>query len=282
MSIGTAAAESLPMDIGTSKKAEPFLKWAGGKQAIASQLVRYFPQDYGAYFEPFIGGGSVFFEAKPRQSKISDLNDWLVDTYIAIRDDWQAVAKLLTDLPNTREDFLRIRRMQPRDLDLTTRAAHFIYLNKTCFRGLFRVNRKNEFNVPYGAYDRRYFDPNNLAVASLALKQTEIRHGDFECWLDQATQGDFVYLDPPYYKLGGYSDFNRYTAGQFREADQMRLASICRELDSRGVRWAQSNSDTPLIRKLYQGFRVEEVTNRREINLNSKNRSIVELLILNY
>lgn len=279
----TPTAERVPSpNPATSKKAEPFLKWAGGKQAIAAQLARYFPGDFGTYFEPFIGGGSVFLQTSPQRSKVSDLNAWLVDTYVAVRDDWQAVAKVLSALPNTREDFLRIRKMQPSTLDLTTRAAHFIYLNKTCFRGLFRVNKKNEFNVPYGAYDRRYFDPANLEAVSKAFKQTEIRHGDFECWLGEAKEGDFVYLDPPYYKLGGFSDFNRYTSGQFREADQMRLASLCRELDAKGVRWAQSNSDTPLIRNLYEGFRIEEVVNRREINLNSKNRTITELLVLNY
>jgi len=264
------------------KAPSPFVKWAGGKQAIAEKLVSYFPKRYAKYIEPFVGGGSVLFAAEPKAGLASDQNQWLIDTYLAIKEDWKAVAGKLEHLSNTKEEFLRIRKIQPHSLDPIKRAAHFIYLNKTCFRGLFRVNQKGEFNVPYGAYDRRYYSPENLASASRALSGVNFESGDFEKTAGTAEKGDFVYFDPPYYKLGGYSDFNRYTSSQFREMDHLRLASLCNELDAIGVRWAVSNSDTPLIRNLFKNYRIEEIANRREINLQSRNRSIVELLILNY
>ena len=266
----------------STRRARPFVKWAGGKQGIARTLVGLFPRKYGQYYEPFLGGGSVLFAARPDCAVCGDENDWLLDSYTAIRDDWRQVASVLDTLPNTKDDYLRIRSIHPNTLDLYHRAAHFIYLNKTCFRGLFRVNQKGQFNVPYGEYDRRYYDPRELAAAAVAVKNIDFRAGDFERTLHDVKSGDFVYLDPPYYKLGGYSDFNRYTKGQFRANDHMRLAAVCRELDERGVLWAVSNSDTPFVRRLFVGYTMLEVKNRREINLNSQDRDITELLIVNY
>lgn len=263
-------------------QAKPFIKWAGGKQSLAKQLIPLFPTDYDRYFEPFVGGGSMFFTLCPETAVINDHNRWLIDTYRAVRDNWERVAGLLDELPNTKEDYLQIRSLNPWELSIERRAAHFIYLNKTCFRGLFRVNRKGQFNVPYGAYDRRYYDPENLKSVSATLAHTTILSGDFELALADVTSRDFVYLDPPYYKLGGHSDFNRYTENQFREAEHFRLASLCRDLDSRGVRWALSNSNTEFVRHLYQGFHLHEVSARREINLKSQKRNILELLITNY
>ncbi len=261
---------------------KPFIKWAGGKQGIAENLVRFFPRTYARFYEPFLGGGSVLFAQGAKNAVACDLNDWLLDTYTAIRDDWQRVAAILDSLPNTKADFLRIRQVQPQNIPLLERAAHFIYLNKTCFRGLFRVNRKGMFNVPYGAYQRAYYDAFNLEAASNALKGVEFRHSDFELSLFDVTNQDFVYLDPPYYKQGGFADFNRYTRFQFCEPDHFRLAALCRELDERGVRWAVSNSDTEFVRELFAGYQMITIINRREINLNSQNRSINELLIVNY
>ncbi len=256
---------------------KPVLKWAGGKQALADKLVGYFPGGFARYYEPFVGGGSVLFAVQPGRAIIGDMNEWLLDTYLAIQADHAQVAALLDRMVNTKEEFARIRAIQPASLDLHRRAAHLIYLNKTCFRGLFRVNRRGQFNVPYGAYDRRYYDPENLEGVARCLRTVEIRHADFEACLVDVTADDFVYLDPPYYKLGGYSDFNRYTKSQFREKDQVRLAALCRDLDRRGVRWAVSNSDTELIRTLFEGYTVVDVANRREINLKSENRDINEM-----
>lgn len=263
-------------------EAKPILKWAGGKQALAEQLVRYFPSDFSTYYEPFLGGGSVLLTLHPKSAIVGDRNDWLLDTYFAIRADHAKVANILDGLTNTREEFERIREIRPESLDSCRRAAHLIYLNKTCFRGLFRVNKKGMFNVPYGAYDRRYYDPDNLEAVSRCLQTVEMRYGDFELCLADVSADDFVYLDPPYFKQGGFSDFDRYTKFKFKENDQIRLAAVCRELDRRGVRWAVSNSDTPFIRKLFDGFHLHDIVNRREINLNSQERDINELLILNY
>lgn len=166
--------------------------------------------------------------------------------------------------------------------DLYLRAAYFIYLNKTCFRGLYRVNRQNQFNVPYGAYDRRYYDADNLEAVASALRDVRMSAGDFEAGVATATSDDFIYFDPPYYRQGGFADFNRYTPDQFRDGDHFRLAALCRELHERGTRWLLSNSDTPLVRKLFDGFTFEQVLARRDINLKSKNRAINELLIRNY
>jgi DNA adenine methylase len=263
-------------------RATPILKWAGGKQGIAARLVALFPSGFDRYFEPFVGGGSVLFSLRPRRAVVSDANGWLIDTYEAIREDYAGVASVLDELENTKEEYLRIRAVLPHTLPLVHRAAHLIYLNKTCFRGLFRVNRQGQFNVPYGQYDRRYYDPANLKAVAEALKAVELRRGDFELCLHDVSDTDFVYMDPPYYKLGGYSDFDRYTRDKFRRNDHIRLAAFCRELDLIGVRWAVSNSDTPLVRELFDGYRFTTVDNRREINLNSRKRGIVELFITNY
>jgi len=263
-------------------RASPILKWAGGKQGIASRLVELFPSHFDRYYEPFVGGGSVLFSLRPSSAVIGDANDWLIDTYLAVREDYARVAKILDGLENSKEEYVRIRQVLPETLPISQRAAHLIYLNKTCFRGLFRVNQRGQFNVPYGQYNRRYYDPDNLQAAAEVLNNVEFRRGDFELCLHDVTRKDFVYMDPPYYKLGGYSDFNRYTKDQFRENDHFRLAAFCRELDLRGVHWAVSNSNTPFIHQLFSGYHLTDIKNRREINLNSENRNITELLITNY
>ncbi|HMV01640.1 MAG TPA: Dam family site-specific DNA-(adenine-N6)-methyltransferase [Chitinophagales bacterium] len=260
---------------------EPFIKWAGGKQLLKQAILKQFPDDYQDYYEPFIGGGAIFF-ALLRGGRISDANSWLIDTYLAIRENWKEVVNILDQLPDTKEDYLKIRTINPKRLDLTTRAAYFIYLNKTCFRGLFRVNKLGQFNVPYGAYYRNYYNLENLRSVSNFLKDTTIKCCDFELAIDGITSDDFVYFDPPYYKLGGYSDFNRYTADKFSAVDHLRLASVCNELDKKGIRWMVSNSDTEFVRKLFKNYHIICLSARREINLNSSKRNVSELLILNY
>lgn len=266
----------------TTTLAKPFVKWAGGKQSITDRIVKRFPAGYKRYFEPFLGGGSVLLSACPTNAIAGDSNEWLIQTYMAIRDNWPAVAANLDLLPNTKEDYLRIRKLSSSERNLQKRAAYFIYLNKTCFRGLYRVNRNNQFNVPYGDYSRRYYDPENLNAVSEAIKSIELKVGDFELTVNEARKGDFIYFDPPYFKLGGFSDFNRYTPEQFREAEHLRLSALCRELDDRGVMWLLSNSDTHFVKTLYEDFNITEIESRREINLNSAKRTISELLISNY
>lgn len=261
--------------------ASPFLKWAGGKQALAGEVLRRFPKDFDRYFEPFLGGGSIFFALAPPRAVLGDGNAWLLDTYEAVRDDWRAVAERLDRMANTRDEYLRIRARPPESLAPPLRAAQFIYLNKTGFRGLFRVNGDGRFNVPWGAYRRRTYDPEVLAAAAAALRGVELRRGDFESGLEGVMAKDFVYLDPPYHRIGGFSDFNRYTGDKFKEADHERLAARCRALDAAGVRFVLSNSETPFIRGLYAGFRIECIAARREINLDSSKRDLSELLISN-
>jgi len=264
-----------------ARAARPILKWAGGKQALAARLVETFPARFDRYFEPFVGGASVFLALQPRRAVLCDRNAWLVETYRTVRDQAAEVARELRGLRNTREDYLRIRALDPCALPPARRAAQLVYLNKTCFRGLFRVNRQGRFNVPYGAYVRRYFDPGNLERFAAGLAGVELRCGDFEDGLAGITSRDFAYLDPPYHKLGGYSDFNRYTDEPFAEADHERLAATCRALHRLGVRWALTQSDTALVRRLFARFRCRRIAARREINLASRRRDIVELLITN-
>ncbi len=266
----------------TVASASAFIKWVGGKQALASSLSAHFPKFSGRYFEPFLGGASVFFELNPKRAVLTDSNSWLIDTYIAIRNDWAKVATHLDSFENTKDNYLAVRKINPESLDLARRAAQFVFLNKTCFRGLFRVNQKGEFNVPYGAYDRRYYNPQNLALVSDRLQTAEIRTGDFEDGIAGLEEEDFIYFDPPYYKLGGYSDFNRYTSTQFRAKDHVRLAAVCNELSSRGILWAVSNSDTTFVRELFSSFRFIPISARREINLKSQDRAVGELLIVNF
>lgn len=262
--------------------ARPIVKWTGGKQSLAEELVRRFPEFHGCYYEPFVGGASVALSLSPSRAVVGDYNQWLTDTYRAVVDAPQRVASILDLLENTKEEYYKNRDINPFSVDLYTRAAMFIYLNKTCFRGLYRVNKKNRFNVPYGAYDRRYYDIDNFNSFSEIASDWEIRTGDFAENIDGIKYGDFVYFDPPYYKLGGYSDFNRYTDGKFQEHDHIRLADVCKELDKSGIKFALSNSNTGFIRELYRVFHIQEIVNRREINLNSENRSITELFISNY
>jgi DNA adenine methylase len=265
------------------RKTTPFVKWAGGKQALLPTLVEAFPSSFDRFFEPFVGGGSVVLGVAPNRGVINDANRWLMDTYEAVRRGPSELTREIDRLENTREEYLRIRSIHPDSIGpVVKRAAHFIYLNKTCFRGLFRVNRRGYFNVPWGAYERRIYDPEILTAAASVLEDIEVRSCDFELAVADVTPDDFVYFDPPYYKLGGYSDFNRYTADQFRGKDHIRLAALCRELDAKGVRWAVSNSKTEFVTELYSGFRFREVQARREINLNSSQRDIAELLISNF
>ena len=263
----------------TPPPVEPFLKWAGGKRSLLTELLPRFPRSFSRYYEPFVGGGAVLLALAPVRAIASDQNTWLIDTFEAVRDHTDAVVEELVALPNTKEDFLRIRSRDPSDLSLPARAAQFIYLNKTCFRGLFRVNRKGRFNVPYGAYDRRTHDPAHLAGVAHALRGTTFRHADFEEGLRGITRRDFAYLDPPYVKLGGHSDFNRYTDRPFTADDHARLADLCRHLRKRGIPFLVSQSDTEPVRRLFEGFTMTRIDARREINLNASKRSIGELII---
>ncbi|MEV6799669.1 Dam family site-specific DNA-(adenine-N6)-methyltransferase [Micromonospora rifamycinica] len=260
-----------------------FLKWAGGKTRYAKTLVSAAPSFTGTYREPFLGSGAVFFELNPAKAVLSDANEELVTCFRAVARDAEAVMGRLDEYPNTREHFAAVRRQDPATLSEIERAARVIYLNKTSFRGLWRVNRKGHFNTPYGAYDRPYYNRQTFLEAAIALDGTDIRVADFEEQLDEATEGDWVYLDPPYAPLGGWADFQRYTPGQFGENDHVRLCAAMKRASGRGVLLTLSNSDTPFVRRLFtDDFHIARMATRRDINLQSTKRGSWDLVVTNY
>jgi DNA adenine methylase len=272
---------------------QPFLKWAGGKQSLFSQLEPHFPARWNRYFEPFLGGGAVFLRLRPNRARLSDINPRLIDCYRAIRDDVDEVIGALEGLRATHshEQYYAARERMNRGEDATgapltrvERAALQVYLNKTCYNGLYRENSRGHFNVPIGSYTNpSIFDEDNLRAVSQSLRGADIACEPFESILDSAQRGDFVYLDPPYAPLSTTSSFTAYSKHGFDDADQKRLSEVCRELDRRGCFFLQSNSDAPRILDLYRGFAIDRVRARRNINSKARRRGpIDELVISNY
>lgn len=259
-----------------------FLKWVGGKARTASALASLAPPEVNRYVEPFLGSAAVFFAVAPKRALLGDLNEELVVCFQHVRDEPEALMSLLKEMPNTPENFARIRSQNPASLSGIERAARVIYLNKTGFRGLWRVNKRGQFNVPYGAYDRPLFNPTTMRAASEALQVAGLVHGEFDELLSRCEPGDWVYLDPPYVPAGGYSDFKRYTSGQFRADDHERLAEMCRELDRREIPFLLTNTNNQEARKLYGGFDLHVLPTRRDLNLNSGKRLSTDLLVANY
>jgi len=265
----------------------PFLKWAGGKTQLIDELMLRTPKSFAAYFEPFVGSGALFFRLR-RQSLLaaallSDSNAELIDTYLAVRDQAEDVIAILAGHPHTAEFYYSLRAQEPAALDPPARAARMIYLNKTGYNGLYRVNRRGQFNVPFGRYQSpRYCDPENLRAVSTALKGIDIVCAPFESVLERAASGDLVYFDPPYAPLSATACFTEYQARGFSSADQVRLRDVCAELARRGTYVMISNSDTDLIRSLYAGsaFVTHRVEANRAINSNAARRGrIAELII---
>ena len=263
--------------------ATPFLKWAGGKTSLLPELLRHVPAAKGLrrYHEPFVGGGALFFAVAPRRAVLSDSNAELVHCYLQVRDNVGRVLACLTRHVYEKEHYQSIRALEPLRLSPEERAARFIYLNKTCFNGLWRVNRAGRFNVPIGRYTNpRFHDPSALLSASAALKGVEIRHSGFEDALARASPGDFVYLDPPYDPVSPSSSFASYTADGFTWDDQKRLARACIALNRRGVRFLLSNSATDRVREIYAGFEQRLVHAPRFINSKAGARGRVEELLV--
>jgi DNA adenine methylase len=259
----------------------PFLKWAGGKTQLIPQILARFPKKYARYFEPFLGGGAVFFALAPKTAWLSDTNAQLIAAYTAIRDDLPSVVAALRSHVATEQHFYEVRAQQVGGLSEVQSAARTIFLNRTCFNGLYRVNSRGQFNVPFGKYKNpKICDVENLTRVSHALRSVTLRHADVFTAARDARAGDLVYFDPPYDPLSPSASFTSYTAGGFSREDQARLAGLARDLADRGVHVLLSNSDTPFIRQLYAGFRVEGVFARRAINSRADRRGPVgELLI---
>lgn len=272
--------------------AQPFLKWAGGKRQLLPVINKFIPQ-FTQYYEPFIGAGAVLFAFQPVNSTINDTNSELVNCYQVIKNSPQKLLELcqLHKQENSKEYFYHLRE-QDRQNNFTARssverAARIIYLNKTCFNGLFRVNRKGQFNVPYGNYTNPTIaDPEVIKAVSTYLNQgnVSILCGDFEQAVAMAKSGAFIYFDPPYYPLSNTSSFTSYSLNGFGGAEQIRLKKLCDNLSDRGCKILLSNSSASLIRDLYSDFRYQivEVDASRSINsVSSKRGKIKELLIHN-
>jgi len=265
----------------------PFLKWAGGKSKLIQQYLTYLPStnNYKNYYEPFLGGGAVFFHILPSNAILTDINAELITTYRCVRDNVEELICLLKQHENKHSrDYYYNVRANPGKSDLE-KAARLIYLNKTCFNGLYRVNSQNKFNVPLGKYKNPNICPQDLLfAASEALSRAEIQQADFTEVLNHATSSeDFVYFDPPYYPISKTSYFTSYTSYSFEENQQIQLRDIFVKLSERGVKLMLSNSDCEFIRNLYSGFNIYTISAARAINSNAKKRGkINEILVTSY
>ena len=271
----------------------PFLKWAGSKKQLLAAFDAFYPpaDQVHAYHEPFLGSGAVFFHLRSRlqavPSLLADNNHELITTFTAVQGKVKAVITELQrhERKHSETHFYEVRSQVPEELpDDVARAARFIYLNKTCFNGLYRVNSRGLFNVPMGRYVRPTIaDAESLIRASAALQGANLRTGHFSEVLEHAQAGDFVYFDPPYVPLSGTAYFTAYTKGLFGPEDQGQLAQVYRELADRGCRVMLSNSDAPLVRQLYKRFRIIDVQARRNINSRGDRRGpVTEVVVLNY
>ena len=264
-----------------AERPRPFLKWAGGKTQLLPQILARFPNVFRRYHEPFLGGGAVFFALGPTRATLSDVNGDLIDTYTAIRDEPEAVIEALEQHHATEEEFYRVRAQSPAKLSVAGAAARTIYLNRTCFNGLYRVNRRGEFNVPFGRYDNPTIcNAENIRLASLALRGAELRCESVFALSARVQRGDLVYLDPPYDPVSSTACFTAYAKNGFGPDEQAQLAQVFAELAGRGVSVMLSNSDTPLIRELYRDFKIERVYARRAINSRADRRGHVSEVIV--
>jgi DNA adenine methylase len=272
----------------------PFLRWVGGKAKLLPTLVPLLPPNYETrrYVEPFAGGGAMFFFLEPREALLADLNQDLIFTYAAVRDHLDEIyARLLALDTAHRENgkgyYYYVReRFNSHKAHWVERASQFIYLNKAGFNGVWRVNKSGKYNVPAGEFKSgpNIVNEDVLRAASVALQGVELLHGDFDSLLDEAWEGDFIYLDPPYCELqGGDGNFTAYNEGGFSFGDQERLAEVYRKLHDRGCMLMLSNSSTEAVRSLYKDFHITEVWAARSVNSNTAGRGAVpELVIRNY
>lgn len=272
----------------SANRPRPVLKWAGGKGRLLPELQARLPDSFATYHEPFIGGGALFFTLAGQghlgRARLSDANPSLIDVYLALRDDVDAVIAHLREHAYERERYYRVRALDPATLTLPERAARIIYLNKTCYNGLYRENRRGQFNVPFGRYKNPTIcDEPNLRAAARALQGADIARQHFSTVLDHAQPGDFVYFDPPYHPLSPTANFTAYDRHGFGPDDQRRLRDVFAALGGRGVRAMLSNSDTPFVRELYGGFRVDQVFVARAVNSKANGRGkVAEVIVWNY
>ena len=278
-------SETLPTIVTPPK---PFVKWVGGKSQLLSELVERVPDDFGRYYEPFAGGGALFFRLQPDRACLTDINPDLVNLYTVIRDQVEELIEDLGQHVYEKNYFYQVRGVDrtPEYATWTNvqRASRFVYLNKTCYNGLYRVNSKGQFNAPFGRYTSpTILDANNLRACHAALQKAVIGVADFHTVRRRIRANDFVYFDPPYAPLSATSKFTSYTKTGFDVDMQYALRDLCRALDKRSVRFMLSNSSAPLILDLYSEFNVEFVYATRSINSKAGKRGkIPEVVVTNY
>ena len=265
--------------------ARPFVKWAGGKGSLVAQIRPYVPARYGRYYEPFLGGGAMLYALAPRAASVGDLNRELITAYQCVRDRPDALLAALAAHAeqHNKAYFLTQRAASP--ADPLALAARFIYLNRTCFNGLYRVNKSGRFNVPPGRYEHPMIcDPATIFAASHALQRVNLACQPYAATIHEAQPGDLVYADPPYVPVSHTSNFTSYTREGFTYADQVALRDALARLRARGVQVMLSNADCPAIRELYQGWRIVDITASRAINskASARGQKVGEILALSW
>ncbi|MFW5799816.1 MAG: DNA adenine methylase [Spirochaetota bacterium] len=267
---------------------KPFVKWAGGKSQLIGEITKYLPHKFNTYFEPFLGGGALFFHLQPSKGIISDINPELINLYKVVK---LNVEELIEDLKTHKHEenyYYKLRNVDRIDdyknWSKIKRASRFIYLNKTCYNGLYRVNSKGYFNAPFGSYKNpKIVDETNLRACSIVLKDTEIILSDFTHIKKKIKNGDFVYFDPPYKPLNKTSSFTKYFKDDFDEKKQIVLKELCDFLTKQGVYFMLSNSYTDMITEIYKNYNINIVLAKRAINSKGNSRGkIKEVLITNY
>ena len=260
---------------------KPILKWAGGKTQMLTELLPRVPERYGKYIEPFFGGGALFFALQPRNAVIADSNPEIINCYRQVANDTEAVIRQLLTYKNTEECFYKVREQDWQTLDPVKAAARTIFLNKTCFNGLYRVNRRGQFNTPFGHYKNpKICDAGALRAAAEVLRNATIICADYIDVLEQYTEaGDFVFLDPPYVPVSAYADFKRYTKEQFREGDHRNLAEQVEKLRQRGCYVIETNSSAPLVYELYRPYQIEVIQTKRSISSKAETRTGEDVII---
>lgn len=269
----------------------PVLKWVGGKRQLLQDITQYIPEKHSTYYEPFLGGGAVLFELQPAKAVVNDINEELINVYNAIRDDVEGLIDDLKKHRNEADYFYEIRekdrdRENYNKLSDIEKASRIIYLNKTCYNGLFRVNRHGEFNTPFGRYQNpNIVNEDTLRAVSNYFNKANItfKCGDFEEAVKGIRKGSFVYFDPPYDPVSDSSNFTGYDRGGFDRDEQIRLKKLCDKLNERGVKFLLSNSATEFILDLYKDYDIKIVQAKRTINSKGDKRGEVnEVLVKNY
>jgi DNA adenine methylase len=276
--------------MGKNKLVAPFLKWVGGKRQIIPTIAEHLPKTIKVYIEPFIGGGALLFHLQPKKAIINDFNSELVNVYSVIKTDLESLILDLKKHKNESDYFYEIRGIdrtgEIEKLTNAERASRIIYLNKTCFNGLYRVNSSGEFNSPFGKYKNPNIinEPTLRAVNHyLNTNDIQIINGDYLEILQKADKNSFVYLDPPYHPVSESSNFTGYVQGGWDESDQIRLREACDDLTKRGIKFLQSNSSADFIKQQYTNYSVNTIKANRAINSNGEKRGeIEEVLIKNY